>query len=237
MRIGIFDSGIGGVNVLSCLLNKYPNNEYLFYGDTKNLPYGNKSKEELMTLACQAIDFLLTKNVDIIIIACGTISSTCFKDLKKKYSIPIYDIISPTLKYIKENNLDNIGVIGTNKTIESNIFNLENKKILMKATPSFVPIIENGEIDIKKDNILKELAIFKKYDYLVLGCTHYPSIKKIIDDNMSIKTIDMGKCLCNELEISNNSKKSIELYFTMISVNLIINVDKIIIDEHQIYAI
>ena len=71
MRIGVFDSGIGGVNVLSSLIKKYPNNEYIYFGDTINLPYGNKDKKELLTLASKAIEFLLTKNVDIIIIACG----------------------------------------------------------------------------------------------------------------------------------------------------------------------
>ena len=121
MRIGIFDSGLGGINVLACLLKKYPNNEYIFFGDTKNIPYGDKSKDELMKLASNIIDFLLTKNVDIIIIACGTVSSTCYNELKNKYSVPLYDIISPTIEYLKHSNLNNIGVIGTNGTIKSNI--------------------------------------------------------------------------------------------------------------------
>ena len=237
MRIGIFDSGIGGINVLSELIKKYPNNEYIFYGDTKNLPYGNKTKKELYQLACHIIDFLLTKKVDIIIVACGTISSTCFKKLKKKYHLPIYDIISPTLKYIQDNKLDNIGVIGTVKTIESNIFNISKKNILMHATPSFVPIIENDEIELKKEEILQELKIFHQCDYLILGCTHYPLLKNIIEENMQVKTIDMGKCLCNSLDITNNGKIKIELYFSLVGVNLIVNIDKIIKCDYQIYAI
>ena len=141
MRIGVFDSGIGGVNVLSSLIKKYPNNEYIFYGDTKNLPYGDKTKKELFNLASKAIDFLLTKNVEIIIIACGTVSSTCYKKLKEKYDIPLFDIISPTIRYLKKSSIMNIGVIGTKRTIESNVFAINGKNILMHATHSFVPII------------------------------------------------------------------------------------------------
>ena len=132
MRIGVFDSGIGGINVLSCLIKEYPNNEYIYFGDTKNLPYGDRTKKELMRLAVQAIDFLISKKVEMIIIACGTISSTCYYKLKEKYSIPIYDIISPTLNYLKKSNYQNIGVIGTKRTIESKIFALKNKNLVLK---------------------------------------------------------------------------------------------------------
>ena len=131
MRIGVFDSGLGGINVLSCLIKKYPNNEYIYFGDTKNLPYGDKTKEELMVLASNAIDFLISKNVELIIIACGTISSNGYDELKKRYNIPLYDIISPTINYLKESDLNNIGVIGTKRTIESRIFDIENKNILI----------------------------------------------------------------------------------------------------------
>ena len=228
MRVGIFDSGLGGINVLSCLLKKYPNNEYIFYGDTKNLPYGNKTKEELMRLSCSIIDFLLKKKVDIIIIACGTISSNCYKELKNKYTIPIYDIITPTIDYIKKSNMKNIGVIGTKKTIESNIFNIKDKNILMKSTPSFVPIIESNQIEKSKDLIIDELKPFISCDALVLGCTHYPLLKEVIDNNLHIKTIDMGECLLNNLLLTNNAKQSISLYFSKINDDLIKNVKKIL---------
>ena len=86
MRVGIFDSGIGGLTVLHTLLNKYPNNEYIYYGDTLNLPYGNKTKEQLIKLSDKDVQFLISKNVDIIIIACGTVSSNCLDYLKNKYN-------------------------------------------------------------------------------------------------------------------------------------------------------
>lgn len=234
MRIGVFDSGIGGVNVLSSLIKKYPNNEYIYFGDTINLPYGNKSKEELLNLACHAIDFLLTKNVEIIIIACGTISSNCYNELKNKYSIKIYDIISPTLNYLKKCDYQKIGVIGTTKTIESNIFKIDNKDILMKQTPNFVPIIENNEIEKKEKEIIQDLNDFRSYDILVLGCTHYPLLKDIIEKNLNIKTINMGDVIANSLNLTNNSKKSYELYFSKIDNNLLININKILNIDYQI---
>ena len=235
MRIGVFDSGIGGINVLSCLIKKYPNNEYIYYGDTKNLPYGDKTKDELLTLACDAIDFLLTKNVDIILIACGTISSNCYDELKKRYHIPIYDIITPTITYLKESNYNKIGVIGTKRTIESNIFNVENKNILMKETPSFVPIIENNQIIEKENDIIHELLCFKNYDILVLGCTHYPLLKNIIEEKLDIKTLDMGEVLADRINLSNHSKSLVELYFSLVSVNLISNINQILNVDYQIY--
>ena len=100
MRIGLFDSGVGGLTVLKTLINKYPNNEYIYYGDTLNVPYGNKSKEELLKLSRHNIEFLLSKKVDMIIIACGTVSSNCLTELKKEYRIPIYSIIEPTINYL-----------------------------------------------------------------------------------------------------------------------------------------
>ena len=234
MRIGIFDSGLGGINVLSCLLEKYPKNEYIFYGDTKNIPYGDKSKDELMKLASNIIDFLLTKNVDIIIIACGTVSSTCYNELKNKYTIPIYDIISPTIEYLKQSNLDNIGVIGTKRTIESNIFDLKEKRMLLKSTPSFVPIIENNLIDEKKDEIISELKVFSTCNAIVLGCTHYPLLKDIIEKEIHVPTIDMGECLVEKLKLTNNSNQLIELYFSKLNKHLIQSVKRLIKGKYRI---
>ena len=233
MRIGVFDSGLGGINVLSCLIKKYPHNEYIYFGDTKNLPYGDKTKEELMNLANNAIEFLLSKKVDLIIIACGTISSNCYSELKEKYSVPLYDIVSPTINYLKNLNLDKIGVIGTKKTIESGIFNINN--ILTKATPSFVPIIENNVIDENKDIIIDQLTCFKNYDLLVLGCTHYPILKELLERNLHTKTLDMGDVLVNTIKLENNSNYKCELYFSLINPNLVNSINKILNTEYQIF--
>ena len=230
MRVGIFDSGIGGLTVLHTLLNKYPNNEYIYYGDTLNLPYGNKTKEQLIKLSDKDVQFLISKNVDIIIIACGTVSSNCLDYLKNKYNIPIYDIISPTIDYLNKSNYQNIGIIATNRTIDSHIFkNNINKNIYEINTPELVPIIENNNLD-NLDNILDiYLKEYKnKIDILVLGCTHYPIISNYINKylNNKVKLLDMSTLLLDKLKQDNTS--SINIYYSKINNTLIENTKRIL---------
>ena len=230
MRVGIFDSGIGGLTVLHTLLNKYPNNEYIYYGDTLNLPYGNKTKEQLIKLSDKDVQFLISKNVDIIIIACGTVSSNCLDYLKNKYNIPIYDIISPTIDYLNKSNYQNIGKIATNRTIDSHIFkNNINKNIYEINTPELVPIIENNNL-YNLDNILDiYLKEYKnKIDILVLGCTHYPIISNYIDKylNNRVKLLDMSTLLLDKLKQDNTS--SINIYYSKINNTLIENTKRIL---------
>ena len=239
MRVGIFDSGIGGINVLKELIKKYPNNQYIYYGDTLNLPYGSKSVDELKKFACNIIDFLLKQKVDMIIVACGTISSNCFDYLSSKYDIPMYDIISPTIRYITKAPYNNIGVIATERTVESKIFEQSDKVKMVKATKRFVKIIEDEIITkSEKQEIKFALKCFKnKVDSLVLGCTHYPFISNIITNYLHVPLIDMGECLANELEISKAGNQVIELYFSRINRNLEKNVKKILNTKFRIHRL
>ena len=100
MRIGVFDSGIGGLTVLKKLIKKYPNNEYIYYGDTKNIPFGDKSLDELKFISSNIIEFLISKKVDVIVIACGTVSSNLAEYLRNKYSIPIFHLEKKFFKYL-----------------------------------------------------------------------------------------------------------------------------------------
>ena len=242
MRVGIFDSGIGGLTVLHTLLNKYPNNEYIYYGDTLNLPYGTKTKEQLLELSDKDVKFLINKNVDIIIIACGTVSSNCLDYLNNKYNIKIFDIISPTLEYLNNSNYQNIGVIATNRTIDSHIFkNNLNKNIYEINTPELVPIIESDNLDNLEnilDTYLKEYK--NKIDILVLGCTHYPIIYNNINKylNNKISLLDMSIPLINKLSNNNisNNKKSINIYYSKIS-DILINNTKRILNQENINII
>ena len=149
MKVGLFDSGIGGLTVLKTLIKKYPNNEYIYYGDTLNVPYGNKSREELLILSKNNMEFLINKGAELIIIACGTVSSNCLDYLKASYNIPIISIVSPTIEYLNNSSYNTIGVIATNATINSHIFknNIINKNVIEIATPELVPIIENNKFD------------------------------------------------------------------------------------------
>ena len=237
MRIGLFDSGLGGLNVLNEFLKKYPNNEYIYYGDTLNLPYGNKSKDELLNISKTIISFFEEKKVDIIIIACGTMSSNCFNEIKEMTKIPVIDIITPTIKYLEKKEFNKVLIFGTIKTIESKIFSKNLKNVIEISTPEFVPMIESNNIN--ETIIKKYLKDYQNIDALVLGCTHYPLLipyfKKYL--NNKIEFINMGKILLDTLSLSNNSKYSLSLYFTKIDDLLINNINKIISNDYNIINI
>ena len=237
MKIGMFDSGIGGLTVLKEFIKKYPNNHYIYYGDTKNLPYGTKEKEELLKLVKPIISFFTKQKVDFIIIACGTISANCFSELKKMTTIPIYDIITPTINYLNHNNYKSLAIFATNRTIDSHIFKdkLIAKDVLEIKTPEFVPMIENNKLDL---SIIKNYCSqVLNHDILILGCTHYPLLINELKKYLSIPILNMAIPLLNSIEISNDTNFKLELYFTKIDTNLINNIQKIIKESYIIKEI
>lgn len=237
MKIGMFDSGIGGLTVLKEFIKKYPNNHYIYYGDTKNLPYGTKEKEELLKLVKPIISFFSKQKVDFIIIACGTISSTCFSELKKMTTIPVYDIITPTINYLNHNNYKSLAIFATNRTIDSHVFKdkLVDKDVLEIKTPEFVPMIENNKLDL---SIVKNYCSqVLNHDILILGCTHYPLLINELKKYLYLPILNMAIPLLNSIEISNDTNFKLELYFTKIDTNLINNIQKIIKESYIIKEI
>ena len=228
MRIGLFDSGVGGLTVLKTLKEKYPNNDYVYYGDTKNIPYGNKKIAELRKLAMANMNFLLDKNVDMIIVACGTVSSNCLDYIKENQNIPIMSVITPTIKYLNESNYNNILVIATKATINSHMFkNNINKNVYEVAIPELASLIEDDNLDNIDDLLYSYIADYiDNIDLIVLGCTHYPVIReqlaKIINKNTQI--LDMSTLL----SIPNNGNGTTEIYFSKIDDKIIKNAKKIL---------
>jgi len=230
MRIGMFDSGIGGLTVLKSFLKYHPNNEYIYYGDTLNVPYGNKSKEELFNLSKKIIEYLESKKVDIIVIACGTVSSNLYDELIKISSVPIYSIISELKEYVEEKKYNSLLVMATSATIDTHIFkkmlSIDVKEV---PCPKLVPLIEENK-DKELDEVLKEyLNGVNGYDAIVLGCTHYPlvkdKIKRLVDNDVDI--IELGEILAKKI-IVKDSYKNVELYFTKESEVINNNVEKIL---------
>ncbi len=227
MKIGMFDSGLGGLTILEEFVKKYPNNTYIYYGDTKNLPYGNKSKEELLNLVSSIISFFNQNHVDLIIIACGTISSTCLEEIKKMTNIPVYDIITPTIAYLKKLSITNIAIFATQATINTHVFKagLQNKNITEIATTELVPMIENNNIDI--DIIKKYCNLITTTDVLVLGCTHYPLIKEYLTMYLpNVLILNMAFPLLDSLKLSNNGINKVNLYFSKVDKLLENNIKK-----------
>lgn len=214
--IGMFDSGCGGLTVLKEYIKKLPNEDFIYYGDTAHLPYGDKSPSTILKYSEEIVDFLINKNVKMIVIACGTASAISYKSLKNKYNIEIKNIIEPAVKSLKDTN---IGVIATKATINSKAW--ENAilkmnpsaKVTSVACPLFVPLIEEGFIENPAtDFIIKEYM--KNFDgknisSLILGCTHYPLLKEKIKKNFNcdINLIDVGEAsaLDTKLYLNENN--------------------------------
>ncbi|MCM8823770.1 MAG: glutamate racemase [Candidatus Omnitrophica bacterium] len=188
--IGIFDSGLGGLTVLKEIERFMPKENIVYLGDTARVPYGSKSKYTIIRFSTENILFLLKKKVKIVVIACNTSSSLALDYLRRIFSIPIIGVIEAGVtKAIRLSKYRRIGIIGTKSTILSGSYQKEllkrDNKIIVypKACPLFVPLVEEGLtkgriVEMIVDMYLKE---FKgKIDTLILGCTHYPILKKAI---------------------------------------------------------
>jgi|BioPla2DNA2_1021312.scaffolds.fasta_scaffold05535_6 glutamate racemase len=189
--IGVFDSGIGGLTVVKEIMNQIPGETIIYFGDTARLPYGSKSKETVITYTRQIIRFLIGKGVKAIVIACNTASAFALETVKAEFDIPIIGVVKPGAKMAaKATRNGRIGVIGTVGTIESGIYSEfmsqtnPRVKVFGKACPLFVPLVEEGLVD---DPVTYEMAsrytsvlLDKDIDTLVLGCTHYPLLRKTI---------------------------------------------------------
>lgn len=198
--IGIFDSGIGGLTVLNELQKILPCENFIYYADTKHLPYGDKSKEEIISYSEYIVKYFIENDVKAIVIACGTASALAFETLKNDYDVPIFNVIDSTVNHLNSNN---IGIIATCASISSNVWDnkilekLPNANITKVACPKLVPLAESGLLDVTEAEIALteylEIIKEKNVDTLILGCTHYPLflplIKKILDSNTSIINI------------------------------------------------
>ena len=180
--IGFFDSGVGGLSVFSCFRKALPNENLIYFGDLKNLPYGNKTQPELIGFARSILNFFKTKNVKAVVIACNTSSALAYETVKKEYNFDIYPIIQSCAKVISSLDVKRIGVFATQGTVNSGAYKTEilkhNSNIQVKeiACPNWVNIVE-GVSDINSDEDVKlhieEMLEFSP-DKIVLGCTHYP---------------------------------------------------------------
>ena len=159
--IGVFDSGVGGMTVLKELMKTLPNENFVYFGDTKRFPYGSKSKESIIELTKNGIEFLISKGMKLVVIACGTATSQALEEVKDLYNIPIVGVITPTVDYIKETGKKQIGVIATAGTIRSKgwenaIINaIDDANVQSIACPLLAPMVEEGW----NDNKIAELAI------------------------------------------------------------------------------
>lgn len=189
--IGVFDSGIGGLTVAREIMRQIPGETIIYFGDTARVPYGSKSQKTIITYSRQIVKFLQTKNVKAIVIACNTASALALETVAKEVTIPVIGVVKPGAKVASMTTKNgNVGIIGTEATINSGIYNTYIKelnpevRVYGKACPLFVPLVEEGwltdpvTVEVAKRYISSLLEI--NIDTLVLGCTHYPLIRNII---------------------------------------------------------
>ncbi|QQS38566.1 glutamate racemase [Candidatus Woesebacteria bacterium] len=228
--IGVFDSGLGGLTVVSQIRALLPNESIVYLGDTARVPYGTRSKEVVVKFAKQDAQFLVGKNVKCVVIACNTASSWAANEVRQSMTIPVLDVVSSCMMSLV--NIKKIGVIATRGTVNSHAYTNGIKKInphalvIEKECPLFVPFIEEGIvkgklIDMLIDNYLSDMRR-NKVDTLVLGCTHYPMLANKIRNYMGkdVSLLDAGKTVAISLgqvlkdkNMQNNSRQPFHEYF------------------------
>lgn len=207
--IGLFDSGIGGTSIWKEVHKLMPYENTIYLADSKNAPYGNKTKEEILALSCKNTEYLLNQNCKLIIVACNTATTNAIKELRAKYKVPFIGIEPAIKPAALHSKTQKIGILATKGTLNSELFhkNLEKYQdiqIIEQIGYNLVERIENGFIN--DDEMFKLLQMYvqpmiqKNIDYLVLGCTHYPylipQLQKIVPAH--IKIIDSGEAVAKQ---------------------------------------
>lgn len=193
--IGIFDSGLGGLTVLKAVHALLPNENIVYFGDSGRAPYGNKSAETVLSYTRQDMNFLCGLDVKMIVIACNTASACSLSTVREQYELPVVDVVGAGADAaVKATRSGNIGVIGTNATVTSGVYEraikerMKDAEFHAKACPLFVPLVEEGwwGHEVTKSVAKEYLQSIKAFnvDTLVLGCTHYPYLENVISDVM-----------------------------------------------------
>jgi glutamate racemase len=211
--LGIFDSGVGGLTVVREIMRRMPYEEVVYFGDTARVPYGNKSKQTVEEFALQIAGFLVEQNVKSLVVACNTMSALALDALEERFHLPLLGVIEPGARAaMAASTTKRIGVIGTLATISSGIYSrmlqsLERTcRVLEQPCPLFVPLVEEGWADGEIARLIAEeyLSSLRSsgIDSLVLGCTHYPLLKKTIGEVMGtgIRLIDSAEETAREVE-------------------------------------
>lgn len=229
--IAFFDSGIGGLTVFEKVKKLLPNEDYIYYGDLKNIPYGEKSQAELIKIADKIFKFFETQNVKAVVMACNTTSANTYEALKDKYNFKIYPIIQSCASVIAKLPIKRIGVLATDATIKSGVYGKELKKynknleVFEMSCPPWVGIVEEKKQNEPQSVACVDLHLGKILenhpDKIILGCTHYPYLMDVLSKIVAKDTfIDpaqyFAEYIKKDLEVngllSDNTKGSEKFY-------------------------
>lgn len=214
--IGFLDSGVGGLTVVREFMRQLPYEEVIFIGDSARAPYGPRPAEQIREYTWELVNFLLTKDVKMIVFACNTATAVVWEEIKEALDIPVLGVILPGASAaIKATKTGKVGVLGTQMTIESDIYRQKIQALSPDITveslacPRFAPLVEsNGhQSSLAKKIVYETLQPMKgKVDTLVLGCTHYPLLRPIIQNAMGkdVKLIDSGAECARDISVLLN---------------------------------
>ena len=212
--IGVFDSGVGGLTVAREIMRQIPNERIVYFGDTARVPYGSKSKDNIIKFSRQIIRFLQTENVKAIVIACNTASALALDEMQQEFDLPILGVVKPGAKVAVETTANKrIGLIGTEANIWSGVYTRyiksldDEAKVFEKACPLFVPLVEEGwlhdDITLQVASRYLEELKEKDIDTLIMGCTHYPLIRSTIRKVMGDKVNLVNPAYETAIELKN----------------------------------
>lgn len=231
--IGVFDSGIGGLTVVRALMERLPFENIVYFGDTARVPYGIKSVETINRYAMQITEYLLKRDVKLLIVACNTMAAVAYQAIRDFSSVPVLEVIEASAKIaVSETKSKTIGVIGTPATINSNAYARaihlldRDAKVFSQACPLFVPLVEEGWFDHTATRLVAEEylkpVMAEHIDTLVLGCTHYPLLKPLFQNitGPDVRLIDSAEAmaeiaadLIHRENFGNESRRSPEYLF------------------------
>ncbi len=206
LPIGVFDSGVGGLTVARELLRQLPHESVLYLGDTARVPYGPRGSDTIRRFALELTSFLLERRVKALVIACNTISAVAADAIRELSPVPVFDVIHPTVQAaVAATRTDVLGIIGTVSTVRSSIYETlargirSHIRVIGQPCPLFVPIAEEHLAEhpvarVMAEEYLRELR-GTELDTLILGCTHYPLLKKVVGDVMGpeVRLIDSAE--------------------------------------------
>lgn len=211
--IGIFDSGIGGLTVLQRIIETLPRENTVYLGDTARSPYGTKSADTVLRYSFENTDFLIEKDVKLVVVACNTSTAIALESLRQSLSVPVIGVVEPGVRRALEKTRNKkIGVIGTEATIQSGAYTRTLKscdpavEVYSRACPLFVPLVEDGWLDnsVVKITVESYLGSLKRsgIDTLILGCTHYPLLQKAIQRFMGrgVRLVDSAAETAREVQ-------------------------------------
>ncbi len=209
MAIGIFDSGLGGLTVAKAVMQTLPQEKIIYFGDTARGPYGNRPPEVVAKYARENTAFLLKKKVQAIVVGCNTASAVAGLELRKHFpNIPVFEVITPAVREaLRVTRNGRVGVIGTRTTVKSGAYTRWFRECNAQACPLFVPLVEGGRIEEAATYEIARhyLAPLKraKVDTLILGCTHYPFLKSMLQNIMGsgVKLVDSAQTVARELQL------------------------------------